>query len=146
MERLNRLVRYWSPASPKFFRWSVDNLSGPKAFEALAFLIAVLVLSVVIRSESAALFFLMSFVTVLAVLVLTCRITEEYWLLKRSAIFLGVVMYFPLNFMASLVLACVPPFRFLAVEKVWWCRPFCFPLFLSIFLFCDVGFLFQFPC
>ena len=82
MERLNRLVRYWSPALPKFLTWSVDSLSGPKAFEALAFLITVLVLSVVIRSVSAALFVLVSFVTVLAVLVLTCRITEEYWLLK----------------------------------------------------------------
>ena len=82
MERLNRLVRYWSPASPNFLKWSVDSLSGPKAFEALAFLITVLVLSVVIRSVSAALFVLVSFVTVLAVLVLTCRITEEYWLLK----------------------------------------------------------------
>ena len=63
MERLNRLVRYWSPASPNFLKWSVDSLSGPKAFEALAFLITVLVLSVVIRSVSAALFVLVSFVT-----------------------------------------------------------------------------------
>ena len=54
----------------------------------------------------------MFFVSVLAVGELLCWMTDVYCFLNASAIFLGVVKYFPLNFIASLLLDFVlPPFN-----------------------------------
>ena len=92
--------------------------SGPSAFEALADLMAALVWSSVMSLESLSLFFLRrSLVVLLAVLLFTWRTTEEYCLLKRSAIFFGFEIYFPLNFIASFLLAFAPPFRCLISLK-----------------------------
>ena len=105
-------------------------LSGPSALDALAVFIALSVISSVISMVSSRLFFLMFFVTVLAVLELLCGIIEENCLLKLSAIFLGFEIYFPLNLIASFSLAFAPPFRFLINLK---------SLDVSLFLFSIVS-------
>ena len=46
VEMLNSSVRYLIPAGPRFLRWREDSPSGPRALDALAFLIASVVWSV----------------------------------------------------------------------------------------------------
>ena len=83
------------------------------------------------------LFFLRSLVTVLLVLVLECWTTEEYCMLKWSAIFFGVVMYFPLNFIASFSFAFAPPFKcFMSLNS----------FVESVFLFSTVSLHFSLLC
>ena len=75
----------------------MDRLSGPRALDALAFLIASLVCSAVNVVGLERFFFFICFVILRFVFVLTCLTTDENCLLKLSAIFFGFEIYLPLN-------------------------------------------------
>ena len=100
-ELLKMSVRYCMPVGPMCFRCTVEMPSGPRALEALAFLMASVVCwALNCCGEAFRLFFLISFFILRAVLELLWVITDENCLLKAATIFDGLDRYFPLNLIA----------------------------------------------
>ena len=133
IERLKIVVRYRRPWSPRCFRCSVEILSGPMALDALAFFMASLVAEKEKSWWSLQLLRLISFVRDLAVLLLLCLITEEYWMLKDEAMSFGLEIYLPLNLIDWFSLAWALPFRCLISLKSL-LESFFLSIFSTVFL------------
>ena len=118
MDKLKISVKYLIPWGPSFFKCKFEMLSGPIAFDALAFLMASLVWLTVNWSISDKGLDFKSFEIFLVALELLCRITEQYWSLKAFASFFGLEIYLPLNLIPIFSLLLSPfPFKALMSLK-----------------------------